>query len=298
MAGYLANRLAAVISRRLPLAFCYWIGQRVADVHYLADPIGRHGVEANIRRILTHRGVVPAAGAVRGMARKTYQHFGKYVVDFYRYSTDFCREIESKVSLANQSYLDACLAAGRGAVLVTGHIGNWELGGLVLARMGRPVTAVFRPSGSRHVDEMWRDHRARRGIRLLPLGEAMPGLVRTLREGGLVSLLVDRDFTGHSRVCRFFGADVHMPIGAAVLSRKTRAPILPAFMLRQVDDRFLFKFFEPIDPVRAGSVEAAQSAVLRVLEDVIGNHVHQWFVFRDFWATVEPVVKGVRNARR
>ncbi len=292
MVGYWANLAAAFLSRRLPLQFSYWLGMRVADLFHLCDPAGRRGVRANLRRILAARGIHPARGAIRTLARKTYQAFGKYIVDFYRYSRAFCSEIEHKVGVERADCLDRALAAGRGVIIATAHLGSWEMGGLYLAMRGHRVTAVYRPTGVPHLDRLWRDHRLQRGIRILPLGEAAAGLRRALADGEIVALLTDRDFTGHGRTVNFFGAPVKLPIGPAVLSARCRAPILPGFMLRQVDDRFLLQFHEPIWPEDHASVADLHARLVRVLEEVIGDHPTQWFVFRDFWTTVEPAAEN------
>jgi len=289
--GYWANLVAAFLSRRLPLPFSYWLGMRVADMFHWCDAAGRRGVRANLRRILAARGIHPARGAIRTLARKTYQAFGKYIVDFYRFSRAFCDELEHKVGVEHADCLERALAAGRGVILATAHLGSWEIGGLYLATHGHRVTAVYRPTGVPHLDRLWRDQRLQRGIRILPLGEAAAGLRQALANRELVALLTDRDFTGHGRTVYFFDAPVKMPIGPAVLSARHKAPIVPAFMLRQVDDRFLLQFHEPIWPGEHASVAELHARLVRVIEQVIGNHPTQWFVFRDFWSTVEPAAE-------
>jgi len=277
--------VAAFVSRHLPLPFSYWLGLRLADLFHALDRRGRAGVTSNLSRILAHRGIEPAPGSLPGMVRKTYQYFGKYLVDFFRYSSAFCEEIEGKVSIENLSHIESAVQRGRGAIVVTAHVGNWELGGMMLARLGHPVTAVYRPFGIRHLDRMFTDRRQSRGIRLIPLGRAVPGLLRSLRSGGVVSLLADRDFTGRGQPCPFFGAPARLPMGAAILSIKTGAPIVPAFMLRQVDDRFLLKFHPPILPRAGCTVDELQSQVVSSMQDVIGEYPYQWFIFHDFWDT-------------
>ncbi len=287
MLEYAMYGTAAFLSRHLPLPFSYWLGLRIADAFHWLDKRGRAGVAENLARIQRHRGVQATELATRGMVRKTYQYFGKYLIDFFRYSEAFCSEIEGKVSIEHLEYLTDAARGGKGVIAVTAHVGNWELGGLVLAQMGLPVTAVYRPFNVRHLDRMFTSTRQRRGIRLIPLGRAVSGLVRALRAGGIITLLADRDFTGRGHPCTFFGAQVRLPLGAAILAMKTGAPIVPAFMLRQVDDRFLMKFHAPITP-DGRSVDEIQAAVVSSMQDVIGEYPYQWFIFRDFWNPVPP----------
>ena len=86
-------------------------------------------------------------------------------------------------------------------------------------------------------------------------------------------------------------------MGAAILSAKTGAPIVPAFMLRQVDDRFLLRFCPPIIPRPRGGVDDAQSAMVSCLQDVIGQYPYQWFLFHDFWRSREAGARALNHDR-
>ncbi len=283
MLEYELHAAAAFLSRRLPLGFSYWLGMRVADLYHRADLRGREAVRSNIRRILAHRGVHPAKGSVEVFSRKMYQYFGKYLVDFYRYSRATAGELEGRCSVEHMDHLREAAALGRGVVVVTAHVGNWELGGMVLAMEGFPLTAVFRPHAVRRLDHLFRSQRRRRGIRGVALGRAVRGMLQALRRNELVAILADRDFTNQRHRVRFFGEEACMPHGPAQIALRAGAPIVPCFMLRQVDDRFLMRCFPPIYPEREGGLEAIQRRIVLVMEQVIGENPFQWFVFEDFW---------------
>ncbi len=296
MHNYWSYAAAAWISRTLPLAFSYWIGMRVADWHFRRDLRGREAVCANLRRILTARGVTPAQGAVLDLARKTYQYFGKYLVDFFYYSRLTPHGVEKRVSVERLDHLEAARSAGRGVILATAHVGNWELGGLMLSLMGYDLTAVFKPLGVRAVDRMFDRQRQERGMRVVPLGRAARDLLATLRHNGMVAILADRDFNvSPQHSVEFFGAPACMPSGAAHLAFRTGAPVVPGFLLREIDDRFRMRFYPPIDPRRYGSAAEVQQALNRTLEEVIGEHPHQWYVFEDFWASAANGCRKVNH---
>lgn len=281
---YAIYQTSAFFSRALPLSFSYWLGMRIADLYHRCDRRGRAGVAANLRRILAYRGVEPARGAIEGLTRKTYQYFGKYLVDFFRYSRTTCRELQGKVNIERIHYLAEAQAEGRGVLLASGHVGNWEMGGLILSQMGHEVTSVFRTFGNARVNRMFLEQRLNRGFRLIPLGHAVRGLLATLRDRGIAALLVDRDFSGRTDVVEFFGAPARLPRGAARLACRSGAPVVPVFMFRQVDDRFLLRFYPPIHPSDSDGEEGVQRRLTAVLEQAIGKYPHEWFVFEDFWA--------------
>jgi KDO2-lipid IV(A) lauroyltransferase len=290
MFGYGSYRTAAFVSRRLPILFAYWFGMRVADLFYLSDARGRNGVQANLRRILAHRGVRYGPSSIRVLSRKTYQHFGKYLIDFFRYSASTFAEIEDRLDIERIDHLDRVYAGGRGLILLTAHVGNWEMGALALCQKGYPLTAVFRPEGVRQVDRLFEAQRRSRGLSLVPIGGAARGMLRALRDGGIVALLADRDFTTHRHHARFFGADACLPRGPAQLAVRTGVPIVPAFMIRRVDDRFVLRFSPPIMP--DGDVDEVQERIAAILEQVIGENPFQWFVFEDFWAAAAAGAPG------
>ena len=106
-----------------------------------------------------------------------------------------------------------------------------------------------------------------------------------LKRNELVVLLADLDFShqGGRRV-PFFGKPARLPRGPAVLAKRSGAPILPAFVLRQTDDTFCFRAYPPILPDRSQSVDDIQARICAVLEAVIGDHPDQWFAFEPLWA--------------
>ncbi|MBP7274684.1 MAG: lysophospholipid acyltransferase family protein [Kiritimatiellae bacterium] len=267
----------------MPLSFTYWLGLRVADYFYFRDRAGRAAVADNLRHILTFRGIQPTERMVRNQVRKTYQYFGKYLVDFFRFSKTHADWLNRRVSTQHLDRLDAELQRGKGVIITTAHLGNWEVGGCVLATQGYPLTAVFRPFGIPHLDRMFTQYRSSRGMKMVPLGNSVRALLNTLRAGECIVLLTDRDFTGLARPVSFFGAPAPLPDGAARLAWKTGAPIIPCYVTRRVDDSFLLSMDEAIHPEDHSSADDIQRSVSRSMENAIGEYPHQWFIFRPYW---------------
>jgi len=267
----------------LPLPFAYWLGLRLADRFFARDQTGRANVAANLRRIYGFRGIRASEAFIQRRVRKTYQYFGKYLVDFFRYSLASRAEIENRVTVAGWDRFESALKRGRGVVIVSAHFGNWELGGLMLSLWGYRATTAYRPFGSQRLERLFERTRNARGFTALPLGHAAEGLRDTLRRGGVVALLADRDFSPHTRPVPFFGAPAHLPRGPAVLAARQRACIVPAFLVRGVDDHYVMEFDPAIDPLETGDIAALQRRIVESLERTIGAHPHQWFIFDDFW---------------
>ncbi|MFH0879276.1 MAG: lysophospholipid acyltransferase family protein [Lentisphaerota bacterium] len=287
MFKYWAYRIAAAVSQAVPEKLAYWIGLRVADQYYRHNHAGREAVFSNLRQIFKGLAVEPAEAVLEGFARKTFQHFGKYLVDFFRYAMLTPQQLNRLVSRQHVDYLAQSLAPGRGVLMVTAHLGNWELGGAVVRAMGHKFNVVALPQQMEKLNRFFQEFRERRGFNVLLLGNSAFGIVRCLKRGEIVALLADRDFTARDDRTVFFGKETRMPRGPAYLSKMTGAPVLPGFLIRQVDDTYLLRFHPPIFPDQEASEEAIHQKMVRILEQEIGDQPFQWFLFDDFWKNDE-----------
>ena len=284
MVEYLLYKTAEYISRFLPLRMAYWVGLRFADQFYLHRHKEREGVISNIRQIYEAQGIVPAKDALRGHARKMYQYFGKYLVDFFRFSGLTQEQIRNLVSIQNLHYLEEVKKNGRGGLIVTAHFGNWELGGAAMAAMGYKFSAVEMPRSQGRANRLLQRQRQKRGAELIQAGKSGFTLMRKLKRGEFVVVLMDRDFSPRNDRMTFFGKEARIPRGPAWLSKRTGVPIVPGFFMRQIDDTFLMKLYPPIYPEQEESEQVIREKLCRIMEDEIGRQPFQWFVFEDFWA--------------
>jgi len=280
-----AYRIGVPLVRLLPRKLVYWCGLRIADRYFYRDHQGRSAVLSNLTHIFRSRGVTPSHEILEGLARKTYQYFGKNIVDFFRLSDMTSEQIRNMVSIEHEEYLRQTYEKGRGVILVSGHLGNWELGGSVLAAMGYPVSVVYLPQRLEKLNRLYEKHRKRHGVKVIPLGRSAWGIIQCLKQGETVALMGDRDFTASGWEAELFGKTTTMPRGPARLSVLTGAPVLPCYLLRMVDDTFLFRMHPPIWPDVDKSPESVQRKICRSLEREIGENPHQWFIFQDYWGT-------------
>lgn len=283
MKPYLLYSAISAALRAVPRPFAYWLGLRAADRYYARNGEDRKAVVSNLTQIYRARGVDPSRDAIEGIARKTFQYFGKHVIDFIRYTKLRPRDMDHLFSTEHMEYLHECRQSGRGTILVTAHFGNWELGGAVVTAKGYPVYTVFMPEDVQSRNRFFYETRQRRGFHLAPYGHAAKDMLRLLKKGEMISLLADRDFSNRDDRIPFFGKPARFPRGPALLSMKTGAPILPGFLLRQVDDTFLIRVHKPLEPADFRDDYEMRCALGNILEKEIGENPHQWFIFHDFW---------------
>lgn len=288
MPGYGAYWWAAFLSRILPRSLAYRVAERLAVGYARRQTSEFTSVRANLERIHRWRGEPLSAEASETLALRTYKEFGLYLVDFFRASGMKAEDLQRRVHTDHVEYLRQAQEAGRGIIVVTAHLGNWELGGALLHAMGLPVHAVVQPQRMPRLSHLLDAQRRRRGVRVLPLGHSALSLVRCLRRGEVVALLADRDFTRHHQTLDFFGRSVHLPLGAAWLSLRTGAPILPAFLVREDHATFRLHVHPPIWPEHQSGVTTIMCKLRDILQEEISAAPAQWFIFHDFWAGEPP----------
>ncbi len=274
------------LMRRISLKNAYQFAMLVSDLHYLMSFRDRQAVKNNLRVI---------TGSEKNLdfqARCVFRNFGKYLVEFFGVANDLNEEfIKEKIKVQNRQYLDEAVATGKGIIFLTGHLGNWELGGLVMGMMGYPTLAISLSHKERQVNELFNKQREMRGVITVPIRQAVHRCLTALRENKYIALLADRDFTSSGERVPFLGREVLIPKGAALFAYKTGAVILPTFFLREADDTFTLQFEKPIysDSLNSGQIEESDmiklvSEYAKVIEKKVKEYPTQWLMFREFWS--------------
>ena len=283
MVEYFAYWITGFLSRSIPRHFAYWISLRMSDLYFFFDRRAREAVMDNLRHVMAYKGRHPTRLELRLTARTTFQFFGKYLVDFFRFQSLDEDDIRRLVKVEHPEYIEQATAVGRGVVVVTAHLGNWEIGGAVMAGLGYPMNVVALRQPSAKLNDFFQKHRRKRGMTVIPLGSSVKKILGALKRREFVALLADRDYSEHRGFSNLCGAPACLPRGAAWLAEKTGAAVLPGFVFRNEDDTFLMKLYPPIIPEPGMTHEAIQRKIVEALEDGIGAYPHQWFMFQKVW---------------
>lgn len=186
--------------------------------------------------------------------------------------------------------LDQALAAGRGAIVAAAHLGNFELGGRVLARRHR-LLDVVKPLRNRRVDRWLEGIRRRHGIGTVTVDGAAPAVLAHLRAGGLVSLLLDQDAGAAGVRIPFLGREASAWPGAARFSLQTGCPVVPMAIIRQPGGGHVLHVGAPLWPgardADDGAVRDYARAVSAAVEAYIRQAPSQWFWVHRRWKEVE-----------
>jgi lauroyl/myristoyl acyltransferase len=279
MFNYHLYKLAQLVSLRLPLKLAYKIAILCSDIHYLFADKDRFEVNANLNAIFPGKG----KKELLSIRIQIFRNFAKYLVDFFRFEELNQKYIERKIKIENIHYMDEALKKGRGVVLLSAHIGNWELGGVALALLGYPLWAVALPHKTKKVNDFFNAQRESKGLKVIMFGKAARSCLKVLKENKIVALVGDKDYTKDAGVITdFFGKPTYLPKGPATFALMNDSPIIPVFMLRNPDDTFTMKVYKPVD-CSSRTIEGITSECNKVIEELVKKHPEQWYMFKRFW---------------
>jgi lauroyl/myristoyl acyltransferase len=274
---------------RLPRACSYAIGHVGT---WLAYHLMRDGTRALIDNF---RVVRPEAteNELRQLALLTYRCYARDTIDFIRSLSMNRAQFTTLMAKHDNHRLDELLSQRRGVILVGGHFGNWELGGVALRLLDRyPLTVVGKSEASAVVGEFRRRMRDTLGIETLEIGQMLETALqirRLLNANGVVAMLLDRHLGRDCIEVSLFGRRTGFLRSPAMIGYLSGAPLLPAFMIRQRDGRFFGSFGDPIFVDRATSTEdsirTATQAFAVQLEHQIRANPHFWYQFYPYWRT-------------
>lgn len=280
---FLIKLMTMVVPRWIfpPLAFT------TAVAVYCLTGMQRRATRSNLRVVTGRRWVEP-------LVISSYFKFARSWCDIMlmmRLSGPSLQALVGRRSEAKP--MDDALAAGTGAILVSPHLGNWELGGLGLADLGYPVNIVtFREPDERFNRERER-MRTERGIRYIYVDRddaspfAIIEAVNALKRNEVLAILGDRDGSSHTIRMNFFGRPTNIPVGVAYLALASGAPVIPVFVVME-KGRYATIMEEPIifqggHGEHDGAIRAGMEKLLAVFERYIRSYPDQWYNYYQFW---------------
>ena len=276
--------LMNTLPRKRALSLGGWIG----GLAYLA---ARGPRRLTLSNLTLAYGEAHSRSQIRHLGRTVFQELGRNVVDVARMPRVTADNVDGLVRVDGLTYLESAYGGGKGVVAVSAHLGNFELMGAFLALKGFAVTVVAAPLYDLRLDALLRENRVRSGLEVVTRDRATSAVLRALRKGHVVGLLVDQDTRGPGIDVPFFGHPAKTPIGPAVLADRVGAPIVPMAIHRLPDDTHLLTVRPPIRPAgrTPEDVEQTTRAYTGELERFIRKAPAQWVWMHDRWKASRKV---------
>ncbi|HYR96105.1 MAG TPA: hypothetical protein VEM57_05175 [Candidatus Binatus sp.] len=270
---------------RLPLPLGLAIGRALGS--------GAHALLASPRRLaVVHMGIAfPSLDltARRRLARATFRHAGESFAELSLFEKVLQRP--GYVQLEGAAALDAALARGRGAIAVTGHVGNWELLAAWAAAIGYPITVIVRRVNDLRFHALIVRFRAAAGVEILVRDD--PRFLTAVREAlgrnRVVAMLIDQDTRGAGVFVPFFGRLAHTPPGAAVLALRARVPVVTVFIERRAEGGHLVRVASvPAEARGREGVRALTTRLTAAIEAQIRRSPAEWVWWHQRWRRQPP----------
>jgi KDO2-lipid IV(A) lauroyltransferase len=219
-----------------------------------------------------------------------YGHFGRVLLDVLWMADRDRATILGQVDVSGAEHVEAALAAGRGALLVTAHIGNWELHGMAHGWLFGPIGVVARPLDNPALDARLCDVRRRPGNTVIYKKRALPQVLRLLRENRGVAFLIDQNVqAGDGVFVDFFGRPAATTTVAAALALKTGCALIPTHTELGDDGRYALVYEPPLAAPstgdRAADVRRLTQRLTGVIEGWVRRRPEQWLWLHRRWKT-------------
>ncbi len=282
MSSLFLYKVGQALALLLPLKFDYWVAGRLADLCYPFLRKSRRLLKDNLRVALRAE-----EAKIDHYARCAFRNFSKYLVDFFRFSRVNADFIKKYVKVEGRENLDRALAQNKGAILLSAHLGSWELGAVVTSLLGYSICAIVLAHENRRLNDFFVRQRSRKGVKVIPVGEAASASLEALGNNQVVAILGDRDYSGHGIYIEFFGRTAQVPKGQAIFSLRSGSPIVPVFMVREADDILKLVYEPPIEFKPTNNLKSDLEQIVRrcleVVEGYIRRYPSQWYVFVPIW---------------
>ncbi len=282
MISYLPFKALKLLTRIVPLSLTPALGRGLGRVI--------HGV-AKKRRMVAMQNLKAAFGpkfdrkSRLKIIREVYENMGMNIIDIMalpRTKKEFFLE---RVQARGFQHLDSEMKKGKGAIVLTAHYGNWELGGQYLALRNYPMITLARPQKPMFINKEINKLREHYGIKVVGKGLQLREIIRQLGENRAIGILGDQSGRSGERM-EFFGRPVFMAKGAFRIAAATGAPLIPTFMERknrtfQFEMTMLQPLFCPKD-----DPESMKQAILcyrDILEEKISENPAQWNWINKRW---------------
>ena len=278
------------LARILPLQVCRWLGRSIAFIVYLFSTRDRKGFATNLSIALNQ----PVNNLrIRKLVRRMFMNYGEYMADFFclpQLPRQKARAVFSH--LKREEIIRKALKKGRGVILLSAHIGNWEFGGLMIRHSKYPLAVVSLPHNTAPTNALVNRFREGKGISVIEVDEspfsALP-ILKHLRKNGVVAMMGDKDFFGNGKFTSYFGKQVRFPIGPVIIAMSSGAALIPAFVLKQPDGKY-FGVLE--DAIPLSNERPREQAIQKNLEKIAV--IFETYIQRypDQWYNPDPIIKS------
>ncbi|MFH1797810.1 MAG: hypothetical protein ABH844_00460 [Candidatus Omnitrophota bacterium] len=273
------------IAKILPLKVCYSLAAVISRMYFMFAGRDKEELRENLKIVF---GTEVEKKQLDRYVFEVFFNFAKYLADFFKTFEIKEKYVNDNIKVQGSENLDKALEKGKGAIVVTIHLGNWELAGRVIGMLKYQVSAIALEHEDKRVNELFVKQRAESGVKSIFVGKAeIKECFKALKRNEVLGILGDKDYTSNGIYVDFFKKKARLPKGPAVFSLKTGAPIVFCVMVRGRSDEYQMYFKEPVFPEATDDynkdLEIIMKKYIILFEESIQKYPGQWYAFRRIW---------------
>ena len=274
------------IVERLPHPWAYALAVVAARFAWLFSPLARPRLEYNLKTACPE--LANDEPALRRLSWLNFRHHAKAYADLMMLPRTHVETMRPRLHVKGAEYLEEARALGKGVLVVSCHMGSYEVCAAIWSATLAPVSFFAEELEPRELFEWYRETRARLGISVLTLDfGGIRKVLQALQDQEMVITAIDRDITGTGHVMPFFGKPAPIPLGPAAIALRLGTPLFPVCVYRLPDDSYMAEgaplvYAKSTGDARADQVRATEQ-VVRQIERFIQQHPEQWHVPHRIW---------------
>ncbi|HZS13444.1 MAG TPA: hypothetical protein VFC09_02490 [Candidatus Dormibacteraeota bacterium] len=303
MLPYYSFRAAEAMVKVVPHRLAYRVGDLAADLVVRTQPQRFEGLRSNLRHVL------PPGDerAVERVTRRNVRNLVRAWIDVLEMRHK-ARLMVSRLDISGYDHLVGALARGRGAIVVSLHLGSWEHGIAAYNHAHGRMALLAEALDPPELFERIAKARAALGVQVIPIdlagmrssdqrtarmlgASALRDVYKLLKANGCVAIAMDRDIAGNGEPMDFFGAPARIPVGTVELAIRTGAALVPIMLYRnghRVDAQVYPEITYDAAAPRQAEVRRVAEEALRLFETIIRDHPDQWHVLDPIWPSPPP----------
>ncbi|MBT1688738.1 lysophospholipid acyltransferase family protein [Dawidia soli] len=276
--------LSNLMPRIAWLRFCGFLGR-------LAYPFAGQTRTRTLRHLTLAYGKEKSAAEIRALSRRTFEYLGKNAGEMLRATASLHTAADLDKFLVVHGYenFERAQAKGKGVIFLTCHMGAFDLQVTVMALRGLNPNIIGTPLKDPRLNDLLWDYRNKHGAIAIERGRETFRMIKVLKSGGSVALLIDQDTRVKSRFVNFFGMPAATPVGATVMALKTGASIVPTYIYLGTDWKQHMHILPEISLNVSGNDEADMVYNTQILtnfiEQQVRSHPEQWVWMHERWKT-------------
>ncbi len=276
-------RIITFLSHVLPYKVACFTTERIADIcYYLFFKKGKKSYIYNIQQIEA----LNKPENIREFPRKVFRNFALFIYEFLILPRLNERNLFKWLRPHNFSIVKNEFKKGKGVIIQTAHIGNWEWGAALLGLHKFPLTGISLFYRSEWFWNFYKKRREKIGEKVVPIEQSSREILRIVKHGEMLALLGDKDYTGNGIDVELFGKNTRLPIGGIWIAMRTGASLIPSFCVRESDNRYHVYFHPPIQMDSTGDFDkdliSNMKKWMKILEKYIVKYPTQWYAFEKY----------------